>query len=108
MNNSISNSTHSRTSLTQLSQNWSASRFPSALRADANQGNPSVEASASVVEKRMSVVNLEAGISAQNSFAQDQVNEMSLLYRFGQASRSRITANLMGEVNGLARVAFRR
>jgi len=61
MNNSISNSTHSRTSLTQLSQNWSASRFPSALRADANQGNPSVEASASVVEKRMSVVNLEAG-----------------------------------------------
>ena len=50
---------------------------------------------ASTMERKMSVVNLEAGLSVQNSYSPEKVNQMSLLYRFEQASRSRISARLL-------------
>jgi len=97
MNNSISNSPFARTSLAHLSRSLNTSRIPTALHANSGlQGTP---ATSTLVENRMSVVNLEAGISALSSFAQDKVNHMSLLYRFGQTSRSRITASLMGNLS---------
>ena len=43
----------------------------------------------------MSVVNLEAGLSVQNSYSSEKVNQMSLVYRFEQASRSRISTRLL-------------
>lgn len=50
---------------------------------------------ASIMERRMSVVNLEAGLSVQNSYSSEKVNQMSLVYRFEQASRSRISTRLL-------------
>ena len=48
----------------------------------------------SSIEQRMSVVNIEAGLSAKNSQSSHQLNQMSLVYRFGETSRSRISSTL--------------
>jgi hypothetical protein len=97
MNNSISsnlftNRTFSSQLLAKQRQNISLSE-----RNAQPSSNLSLKDSskASIMERRMSVVNLEAGLSVQNSYSSEKVNQMSLVYRFEQASRSRISTRLL-------------
>jgi hypothetical protein len=96
MNNSISNLNTNRTFSSQLlvsqRQNTSASE-----RNAQTSSNPYLKdtSKTSIMERRMSVVNLEAGLSVQNSYSPEKVNQMSLVYRFEQASRSRISTRLL-------------
>ena len=96
MNNSISNLFTNRTFSSQLLAN-------KRQRTPTNEKNAQVSSNlnlrnssqASIMERRMSVVNLEAGLSAQNSYSSEKVNQMSLVYRFEQSSRSRISTRLL-------------
>ena len=96
MNNSISNLITNRTFSSQLlasqRQNTSTSERNAQSSSNLSLNNSS---QASIMERRMSVVNLEAGLSVQNSYSPEKVNQMSLVYRFEQASRSRISTRLL-------------
>ena len=96
MNNSISNLNTNRTFSSQLlasqRQNTSASERNAQMSSNSYLKDTS---KASFMERRMSVVNLEAGLSVQNSYSPEKVNQMSLVYRFEQASRSRISTRLL-------------
>lgn len=54
-----------------------------------------------ILQRRMSVVNLEAAIGASNSFANPKVSRISLAYRFREATGSRLRlSRLAGEAQG--------
>lgn len=96
MNNSISNLFTNRTFSSHLLADKRQLKSDNGKYAQASS-NLSLKNSnqASVMERRMSVVNLEAGLSVQNSYSSEKVNQMSLVYRFEQSSRSRISTRLL-------------
>jgi len=54
-----------------------------------------------ILQKRMSVVNLEAAVGVSNSFANPKVSRISLAYRFREATGSRLRlSRLAGEAQG--------
>jgi hypothetical protein len=109
MNNSISNSLPSRTFQSSLltSRKLQSSRFEQNAQNSSTSENKTTLQSSSM-ERRMSVVNLEAGLSVQNSYTPEKVNEMSLVYRFSQASRSRISSNLVNAAASLRSLNYLR
>ena len=48
-----------------------------------------------ILQKRMSVVNLEAAIGAQNSYQVDQVAKLGMAYRFNKACGIRVSPSLL-------------
>jgi hypothetical protein len=56
----------------------------------------SLEHEDETLQKRMSVVNLEAAIGVRNSYQVDKVAELGLAYRFGKASGLRLSPSLLG------------
>lgn len=96
MSNSISNLFTNRTFSSQLLANQRQNTAVNDKNAQASSNLSLRDTSkASIMERRMSVVNLEAGLSVQNSHSYEKVNQMSLVYRFEQASRSRISTRLL-------------
>jgi len=109
MNNSISNSLPTRNFQSSLLTNrkLQSSRFDQNALSSSNS-NTTAKFQSSSMERRMSVVNLEAGLSVQNSYTPEKVNEMSLVYRFSQASRSRISSNLVNTAASLRSLNYLR
>lgn len=50
-----------------------------------------------ILQKRMSVVNLEAALGVQNSFQVDRVAQLGMAYRFNKASALRISPASVGQ-----------
>jgi len=96
MINSISNLLANRTFPSQLPGDKKQNNSLNERNAQASSlSNSKGSNKASSLERRMSVVNLEAGLSVQNSHSPEKVNQMSLVYRFEQSSRSRISTRLL-------------
>ncbi len=97
MINSTSNLLANRTFSSQLLSNQRQNTSLNERNAQPSSILGSIDSNkASMMERKMSVVNLEAGLSVQNSYSPEKVNQMSLLYRFEQSSRSRISTRLHG------------
>ena len=95
MINSTSNLLANRTFSSQLLGNQRQNTSLNERNAQSGIHLSSIDSNkVSSMERKMSVVNLEAGLSVQNSYSPEKVNQMSLLYRFEQASRSRISTRL--------------
>jgi hypothetical protein len=109
MNNSISTTLSNRTVHSSFLTNQKLNISTGVRNAQASSfRNSNSEERSSVMEKRMSVVNLEAGLSVQNKYSSTKVSEMSLAYRFGQASRSRISSSLLGSATVLNNLTYLR
>jgi hypothetical protein len=107
MNNSISSTLPNRILHTSFSRSTKTSTPAVDRNAQVSSKINSNEGSdASIMERRMSVVNLEAGLSVQNSYLPEKVTEMSLVYRFGQASRSRISSSLISSSTALRNLTY--
>lgn len=53
--------------------------------------------SGGILQKRMSVVNLEAAVGAQNSFQVDRVAQLGMAYRINKASALRVSPASVGQ-----------